>query len=566
MDANTRFANKRDPALLLRFWFTASIYLLPRHNGRYDRSALIAITHPAIIGGAVTVYEEYKSLRDEIHVRVKNRMWLLSLPTVVVAGLIAAVARFDEGHMLLLTGPVLCLFVSLEWSYNDCRIADIAIYIRHFYETKESRFRWQKYLAEVRTSGDVDRIAQTAACGIFMGGSLTSVFVFWLTKAETNWQLRVGWWALFAVLAVLLILIFVFVTSRHRHVQTLSRKIKEPNIQKLIAEATGVGGEAGCWEIDGLNCSKSGHPRWVQSDLSVVDFLAFTEGPAVDSDGTVYFSDIKNNRIMMLQPDGVMSVFREDSGRTNGQAFDHEGRLYHCEGSEFGDGGRRRITRTNDLKSRECEVITSDYRGVRYNSPNDICIDGRGRAYFTDPRYGDRDDMEMEIEGVYRIDLSGHVERILEQPCIQRPNGIAVTQDSRTLYVVDSCPEIGGNRKVWAFDLNDNGTPSNQREVYDFGSGRGGDGIRLDIDGNLYVAAGIMTPRGPHESAEVPPGIYVIKPDGRLMGRIPVFEDVLTNLAFGGVDGRTLYVTAGKSLLKTRAPVPGQVAFPKWRQ
>ena len=88
--------------------------------------------------------------------------------------------------------------------------------------------------------------------------------------------------------------------------------------------------------------------------------------------------------------------------------------------------------------------------------------------------------------------------------------------------------------------------------------------MRLDIDGNLYVAAGIMTPRGPHESAEVPPGIYVISPAGELLGRLPVPEDVLTNLAFGGPDGRTLYITAGKTLFTARSAVAGQVAFPKW--
>ena len=88
--------------------------------------------------------------------------------------------------------------------------------------------------------------------------------------------------------------------------------------------------------------------------------------------------------------------------------------------------------------------------------------------------------------------------------------------------------------------------------------------MRLDMDGNLYVAAGIMTPRGPHESSEVPPGIYVISPTGELLGRLPVPEDVLTNLAFGGPDGKTLYITAGKTLFTARGSVPGQVSYPTW--
>jgi gluconolactonase len=299
------------------------------------------------------------------------------------------------------------------------------------------------------------------------------------------------------------------------------------------------------------------------ASVTVATALAFTEGPAYHADGSVYFSDIENNRIMKLAADNTRSVFREPSGRTNGNTFDQQGRLLHCEGSEFGPGGGRRVTRTN-LQTGEYEVLTERYEGARYNSPNDICVDGQGRIYFTDPCYGDRSTMEMELEGVYRIDADGSVTRISQQLDVERPNGIAVTQDSKLLYLVDACPTIGGNRKIWAFDLDEAGNPSNQRLVIDFGPGRGGDGMRLDVEGNLYIAAGIMTPRGPHETADVPPGIYVVGPEGELKGRIPVYEDVLTNLAFGGDDGRTIYITAGKSLFTTRVAVPGQVAYPSW--
>lgn len=291
--------------------------------------------------------------------------------------------------------------------------------------------------------------------------------------------------------------------------------------------------------------------------------LCFTEGPAVDAAGNVYFSDILNNRIWKLAPDGLRTVFREPSHRTNGQTFDHQGRLYHCEGAEFGTGGGRRVTRT-DLATGEYLVITDRYEGQRYNSPNDICLDGRGRIYFTDPCYDDRTQMEMDVDGVYRIDLDGRVTRILGQPEVERPNGIAVTQDSRRLYLVDSCPVMGGNRKIWGFDLDDAGQPHNQRVVFDFAPGRGGDGMRLDMEGNLYVAAGVMLPKGPHETRLVPPGIYVITPEGELKGRIDIPEDRITNLAFGGTDGRTLHVTAGKTLFTTRVAIPGQVAYPKW--
>ena len=298
--------------------------------------------------------------------------------------------------------------------------------------------------------------------------------------------------------------------------------------------------------------------------VSATTSLAFTEGPAYHADGSIYFSDIENNRILRLAKDGTRAVFREPSGRTNGNTFDQQGRLLHCEGNEFGPGGGRRITRTN-LENSDYEVLTERYDGVRYNSPNDLCVDGRGRIYFTDPCYGDRSQMEMKPEGVYRIDLDGSIARIIEQPDIERPNGIAVTQDSKLLYLVDSCPTVGGNRKIWCFDLDETGQPSNRRVVVDFAPGRGGAGMRLDMEGNLYIAAGISCPRGPHETKDVSPGIYIFSSTGEAKSRIPIPEDVLTNLAFGGKDGRTIFVTAGKSLFTTRVAIPGQVAYPKWQ-
>ena len=304
-------------------------------------------------------------------------------------------------------------------------------------------------------------------------------------------------------------------------------------------------------------------PIPTDAPLRAATTVAFTEGPAVDAEGNVYFSDIENNRILKMAPNGTRSVFREPSGRTNGQTFDQLGRLLHCEGAEFGPDGGRRVSRT-DLASGEYQVLTDRYDGARYNSPNDICVDGQGRIYFTDPCYGDRSQMEMSIEGVYRIDADGSVTRILAQPAIERPNGLAVTQDSRRLYLVDSCPTPGGNRAIWAFDLDAAGEPSNQRLVYDFAPGRGGDGMRLDMEGNLYVAAGIAHPRHDNETAEVPPAVYKISPQGKLLGAISIPEDVLTNLAFGGPDGKTLYITAGKTLFTARADVPGQVAYPRW--
>lgn len=289
--------------------------------------------------------------------------------------------------------------------------------------------------------------------------------------------------------------------------------------------------------------------------------ICFLEGPAIDAGGNVFFSDIAGNRILKLTPDGTTSVFRTDSGRTNGNTFDAQGRLISCEGGEQGPG-RRRIVRT-DLKTGEMMVLTDRFDGKRYNSPNDACVDTKGRIWFTDPRYGaDRSDLEMKDEAVYRIDPDGKVSRVLTQPDIQRPNGIAVTPDAKTLYLIDSHPQPNGNRKIWSFAIGDDGQLSQQKLVYDFGKGRGGDGMRLDSQGNLWVAAGILNLRGTSETLDVPPGIYVITPAGKLLGRIPVMEDLITNLAFGGPDRKTLYVTAGKTLYKIPVNVPGYALYP----
>jgi gluconolactonase len=300
------------------------------------------------------------------------------------------------------------------------------------------------------------------------------------------------------------------------------------------------------------------------ADVATSAVIAFTEGPAVDAEGNVFFSDIQNNRIMKRATDGTLSVWRADSGRANGNMFDAEGRLVTCEGAEFGPGGRRRMTRT-DMKTGTVEVLTDRFEGRRYNSPNDLVIDGAGRIYFTDPRYGDPSGREMDVEAIYRIEPDGKVTRVLQQPAVQKPNGITLSPDNRTLYVVDSNPTPGGNRKIWAFDIGGGGAPSGQRLVYDFAPGRGGDGMRIDVQGNLWIAAGVQRARNPNETTDIPTGVYVVSPGGRMLGRIPVPEDAITNLAFGGPDLKTLYIVAGKTLFSIRVNVAGHLVYPKPR-
>lgn len=294
----------------------------------------------------------------------------------------------------------------------------------------------------------------------------------------------------------------------------------------------------------------------------IAALVCFLEGPAVDAKGNIYFSDIAGNRILKMAADGKVTVFREDSGRTNGNTFDARGRLISCEGAEFGPGGRRRVVRT-DMDTGKVTVLAERFDGKRYNSPNDVCVDSKGRIWFTDPRYGpDRSDLELDVEAVYRMDPDGKAHRVLSQPDIHRPNGIAITPDAKTLYVIDSHPKAGGNRKIWALHVTDAGALQKQRLVYDFGKGRGGDGMRLDVKGNLWIAAGINNPRGTSETLDVPASVYVITPAGKLLGRIPIPEDLITNLAFGGADKKTLYVTAGKTLYQLPVNVAGYSVYP----
>jgi gluconolactonase len=285
-------------------------------------------------------------------------------------------------------------------------------------------------------------------------------------------------------------------------------------------------------------------------------FVSFLEGPAASADGVVYFSDIRADRIYSLWPDQTLSVFREPSGRANGNTFDLEGRLVTCEGAEHGPNGGRRLVRT-DLATGVVTELASYFEGRRLNSPNDVTCDELGRLFFTDPRYGDRSDLELTVEGVYRLDPDGSLHRILDQTAVERPNGLAITPDASELYVVDSNHAPGGNRKIWSFQLDRDGKAVRQRIVYDFAPGRGGDGMELDSEGTLYVCAGINEPRSAGETKQNPPGVYLISPAGVLLDVIKIPQDVITNCCFGGPDLGTLYITAGHRLFAVDVTTPG---------
>ena len=289
--------------------------------------------------------------------------------------------------------------------------------------------------------------------------------------------------------------------------------------------------------------------------------LVFTEGPAYyESDGSLFFTDIANNRIMRWHAGADhASEFLRPSGRANGLMFDTRGGLLACEGNERGGLGGRRLVRI-DVATRKRTVLADRYQGRRFNSPNDLCLDRRGRIYFTDPYYGpDREQLELDTEGVYRVDADGgNLVRILDGRHIARPNGIALSKDQKTLFVVDNHP-LKPVRKLWAFQLDADGLATGKRrELHDFGAGRGGDGMAIDVDDTLYVAGGANR-EYTNQNTDNPAGVYVFSPTGRMLGVISIPEDMVTNCCFGGEDGRTLFVTAGKTIWKVRCKRPGQL-------
>ncbi|MGC6449043.1 MAG: SMP-30/gluconolactonase/LRE family protein [Pirellulaceae bacterium] len=303
----------------------------------------------------------------------------------------------------------------------------------------------------------------------------------------------------------------------------------------------------------------------VDSEVTSVNELVFTEGPAYHRDGSVFYTDIQNNRIMRLAPGAeIADTFLRPSGRANGLMFDAKGFLVACQGNEKGGLGGRRIVRIDPI-SKEQTVIIDKFDGKRFNSPNDLCIDKAGRIYFTDPFYSpNRSVLELDdIEGVYRVNSDGTgLVRVLDNKIVARPNGIAISQDEKTLYVVDNHPLVP-QRKLWAFQLNEDGLVTGKpRELHDFGKGRGGDGMCMDSAGNLFVTAGANR-KYPNQNLDNPAGVYVFSPDGKLMGIIRVPEDMVTNCCFGGSDMKTLYITAGKTLWQVRTKVAGYALWPK---
>ncbi len=247
----------------------------------------------------------------------------------------------------------------------------------------------------------------------------------------------------------------------------------------------------------------------------------FTEGPAWDRTGTLYFSDIPNNKIHTWSEKKGLGTFKVLEGSCNGLIFDKAGNLIVCQPT-----GRAVIKIT---PSGEESIIADSYQGKKLNSPNDLWIDPSGGIYFTDPRYGNMDDLQQGGFHVYYIHPDGKkVDRVLDN--LVKPNGVIGSADGKKLYVADP-----GAKKSYVYEIVSPGKLTNRKLAADAGS----DGLVLDERGNFYVTG---------------KEIRVFSPDAKEIATIPLPEGA-ANMTLSGPDGKTLYITARTSLYSIKLNV-----------
>lgn len=265
---------------------------------------------------------------------------------------------------------------------------------------------------------------------------------------------------------------------------------------------------------------------------ATVELLAsgfeFTEGPASDMNGNVYFTDQPTDRILVWSIDGKLSTFMQGSGRSNGLSFDRAGNLWACADEKnelwrISPGGKP-------------AVIVKEYNGKLLNGPNDVWIRPDGGLYFTDPffrrEYWSREKSEQDAMGVYYLGPD-RKKLIRVADDLMLPNGIIGTPDGKTLYVAD----IGG-QKTYRYAVQPDGTLSDKKLFCRMGS----DGMTIDNEGNIY-----LTGRG----------VTVFDPAGNQIEQIPVDSGWTANVCFGGKNRRMLFITAMQNLFGLKMRVNG---------
>ncbi len=261
----------------------------------------------------------------------------------------------------------------------------------------------------------------------------------------------------------------------------------------------------------------------------VADDYKFTEGPAVDTDGNVFFTDQPNDRILKWEAKtNTVSTYMQPAGRANGLYFDHDGNLLACADEK------------NQLwlidSDQNVTVLINDFEGKLLNGPNDLWIDPDGGIYFTDPfykrPYWDHEEPEIKEQRVYHLSSDLGEIRIVADALVQ-PNGIIGTPDGKTLYVADI-----GDKKTYSYTINDDGSLGNKKLFCEIGS----DGMTLDNQGNVYLTGD---------------GVTVFNKEGQEIEHIVTGENWTANVTFGGVGQHTLFITAMDSVYTLEMNVSG---------
>ena len=253
----------------------------------------------------------------------------------------------------------------------------------------------------------------------------------------------------------------------------------------------------------------------------------FTEGPATDKNGNVFFSDQPNDKIWKYDTAGKLSVFLEKSGRSNGMYFDNKGNLISCADEHdqlWSIDPKGKVT-----------VLVKDYKGKRLNGPNDVFVTSKGKIYFTDPYYQrdywKRKSSDLDGQKVYY--LKGENDPVVVVDNMIKPNGIVGTPDGKYLYIAD----IEGN-KTYKFSIADDGSLKNQTLFVSQGS----DGMTMDGQGNVYLCG---------------KGVTVYNKEGKRIEHIDVPADWTGNIAFSGKEKNILFITASQNIYTLKMKVKG---------
>ncbi|HEY1600383.1 MAG TPA: SMP-30/gluconolactonase/LRE family protein [Pirellulales bacterium] len=257
----------------------------------------------------------------------------------------------------------------------------------------------------------------------------------------------------------------------------------------------------------------------------------FTEGPAADKDGVIYFSDVPADKVFKVEPGNKTSLFRSETNHANGQMFNAAGEIVCCQ--------RNGVVAWSPVTKTE-RVLAAEYDGKPLNGPNDLVIDATGGVYFTDPSFSLDGKSNQGVHGVFYIAANGKLTRLIDD--VVGPNGIILSPDEKTLYVITFLRE-----EMLAYPVMSPGKlgPGGKFCTIDQPTGKkggGGDGCAVDSRGNLYIAAAT--------------GVQVFNPQGKLLGTIQVPKGP-SNCEFGGPDLKTLYVTARTSVYAVPMEVAG---------